>query len=128
MNGMYSMAKVTRFEELYYWQKARELVNIVYNLSNEGRFSKDYDLCRQICRAVGSSMHNIAEGFDAGSDAEFSRFLKIARRSASDVQSQLYLALDRNYITEVQLKETYQLATEAKKLTNSLILYLNKGS
>ncbi|GAB4505530.1 MAG: hypothetical protein Fur0043_25260 [Anaerolineales bacterium] len=43
-------------------------------------------------------MHNIAEGFEAGFNAEFIRFLKMARRSASEMQSELYLALDRKYI------------------------------
>jgi four helix bundle protein len=72
-------------------------------------------------------MHNIAEGFDAGSDAEFIRFLKISRRSASEVQSQLYLALDRKYITSDQLQTTYNKATEVKRLINGLIGYLRRN-
>lgn len=73
-------------------------------------------------------MHNIAEGFDAGSDAEFIRFLKYARRSASEVQSQLYLALDQGYVTEAQMHTTYDLATEAKRLINGLISYLHEST
>lgn len=69
-------------------------------------------------------MHNIAEGFDAGSDAEFIRFLKYARRSASEVQSQLYLALDRQYITTEQFEAIYDQATQYKKLVNAFISYL----
>jgi four helix bundle protein len=120
------MTKITRFEDLQCWQKARKLANEVYNLSIDGQFSKDYELRRQIRRAAGSTMHNIAEGFDAGTDAEFCRFLKMSRRSASEVQSQLYLALDRSYITQDQLSSTYRLAAEVKKLTNGLIVYLTK--
>ena len=71
-------------------------------------------------------MHNIAEGFEAGSDAEFSRFLKIARRSASEVQSQLYLALDCDYISEEDLTSVYDIATEVKKLINGFLAYLQK--
>jgi len=63
-------------------------------------------------------MHNIAEGFDAGTNLEFIRFLKIARRSASEVQSELYLALDRNYINQDELSLAYNLATETKRLIN----------
>ena len=59
-------------------------------------------------------MHNIAEGFDAGSDMEFIRFLKYARRSASEVQPQLYLAVDRKYITKEQMQLAYQQADEVK--------------
>lgn len=73
-------------------------------------------------------MHNIAEGFDAGSDTEFVRFLKYARRSASEVQSQLYLALDRRYITEAELHTAYNLATEVKRLINGLIAYLHNNN
>ena len=59
-------------------------------------------------------MHNIAEGFDSGYDAEFSRFLKTARSSASEVQSQLYLALDAGYITEEELKSLTILQSKSK--------------
>ena len=72
-------------------------------------------------------MHNIAEGFDAGSHPEFIRFLKMARRSASEVQSQLYLALDREYINQEELATAYNLATETKRLINGMIGYLRKS-
>jgi four helix bundle protein len=89
---------------------------------------KDFRLRDQINDAAGSVMHNIAEGFDAGSNLEFIRFLKMARRSASEVQSELYLALDRKYISQTELELTYSLATETKKLINGLISYLRKSS
>ena len=73
-------------------------------------------------------MHNIAEGFDSGTDPEFIRFLKIARRSASEVQSELYLALDRKYIDPNGLKTAYDLAAEAKRLIKGMIAYLRKQS
>jgi four helix bundle protein len=120
------MAKIKRFEELQSWQKARQLANQVYALTGQGDFARDFELRDQIRGSAGSSMHNITEGFDAGSDPEFVRFLKIARRSTSEVQSQLYLALDRGYISEEDLHETYETATEVKKLINGLIKYLRK--
>jgi len=119
------MAKIERFEDLKSWQKARELANAVYDISGSGDFAKDFELRNQIRRAAGSAMHNVAEGFDAGTDAEFVRFLKMARRSASEVQSQLYLALDREYIVQDQLQNAYQLATEVKRLVNGMIGYLH---
>lgn len=73
-------------------------------------------------------MHNIAEGFDAGSNFEFIRFLKYARRSASEVQSELYLALDRKYITQPQFQTAYEKATDVKKLLDSFIKYLKTAS
>jgi four helix bundle protein len=95
------MGKVRRFEDLLCWQKARQLANLVYDLTGHPAFAKDYKLRDQIQDAAGSVMHNIAEGCDAGTDPEFTRFLKIARRSASEVQSELYLALDRRYIDQL---------------------------
>lgn len=120
------MTKLQRFEELKSWQKARELTNMIYDLSGDDGFSKDFELRNQIRSAAGSTMHNIAEGFDAGSDVELIRFLKYARRSASEVQSQLYLALDRKYITADQLQAAYTKADEVKKLINGFITYLRK--
>jgi len=120
--------KIERFEDVKSWQKARLLANQVYDLTNRSDFRHDFRLRNQIQGAAGSVMHNIAEGFDAGSDAEFVRFLKYARRSASEVQSQLYLALDRRYITEADLRTAYELATEVKRLINGLIAYLQRSN
>jgi len=119
--------KIEKFEDLDCWKKARELANLVYDLTNQRSFEKDFQLRDQMRDASGSVMHNIAEGFDAGSDAEFIRFLKISRRSASEVQSQLYLALDRKYITTNQLQTAYNKATEVKRLINGLIAYLRRN-
>jgi four helix bundle protein len=71
-------------------------------------------------------MHNIAEGFEAGYNTEFVCFLKMARRSAGEVQSQLYLALDAGYITDEEIRKAYDLSVETKKLINGLITYLSK--
>jgi len=120
------MTKFERFEELKSWQKARQLTNIIYSLTDHPNFAKDFQLRNQIRNAAGSVMHNIAEGFDAGSNPEFIRFLKIARRSASEVQSQLYLALDCRYISPDELRTAYDFADESKKLINGMIAYLRR--
>ncbi len=121
------MAKIERFEDLQGWQKARQLANVIYDLTEQSVFARDHQLCHQIRDAAGSVMHNIAEGFDSGTDAEFRRFLKMARRSASEVQSELYLALDRKYICCDEHKAAYNLASEAKKLINGLMAYLRRS-
>jgi four helix bundle protein len=120
------MSTIRQFEDLDAWKKARELANYVYALTRKGPFARDFGLRDQIQRAAGSVMHNIAEGFDAGYDPEFARFLRFARRSASEVQSQLYLALDAGYITKEEKEKAYQLANETKKLINGLIGYLTR--
>ncbi len=121
------MAKIERFEDLQSWQKARQLANLIYDFAEQSKFAKDFHLKGQIQDAAGSIMHNIAEGFDAGTNPEFIRFLKISRRSASEVQSELYLALDRKYITPNELTSAYGLATETKRLVNGMIAYLRKS-
>lgn len=120
--------KIGQFEDIKAWQEARVLTKMVYDFSDVGTFARDYGLRDQIRRAAGSTMHNVAEGFDAGSDVEFIRFLKYARRSASEVQSQLYIALDRRYIDREQFRRIYDQATSVKKLVNGFIGYLRKPS
>ena len=66
--------KTERFEDIRAWQTARELVNLVYDATGESVFSKDFGLRNQIQSAAGSIRHNIAEGFESGSDPEFVRF------------------------------------------------------
>lgn len=122
------MTTIKNFEDLDSWKKARELAGYIYLLTRKEKFSRDFGLRDQIQRAAGSIMHNIAEGFEAGYNAEFIRFLKMARRSAGEVQSELYLALDAEYITKDELKNAYELTVEIKKLTNGLIRYLGNST
>ena len=121
------MTTIKNFEELKAWQKARELAGYVYELTRKEFFARDYGLRDQIQRAASSAMHNIAEGFESGSDPEFVRFLKMARRSAGEVQSQLYLALDVRYISEEERQKAYMLAVEVKQLINGMMTYLRKS-
>ncbi len=118
------MAQITRFEDVQAWQRARALTQQVYACSGRDSFGRDFGLKDQVRRAAGSVMHNIAEGFDAGTDKEFVRFLIYARRSATEVQSQLYVALDQKYITQAEFDQITDLANQCKKLINGFIRYL----
>ena len=73
-------------------------------------------------------MDNIAEGFDAGSDAEFIRFLHYAQRSCTEVKSQLYRALDRQFIDQAEFKFCFDLATQTHRQIGGFIRYLKKCS
>jgi four helix bundle protein len=119
--------KIERFEDIQGWQKARELTRMVYEVTKKDAFARDRWLRDQIRGATGSVMANIAEGFDAGSDTEFIRFLRYARRSASEVQSHLYIALDQGYITQGHFDAIYQTASEARRLIGGFIRYLEKS-
>ncbi len=110
------MALIERFEDIQAWQEARKLVKMIYALTNKDHFAKDYGMRDQIRRASVSAMANIAEGFDCDSKVEFARFLGIARRSAVEVQSLLYAALDTNYIKQDEFDLHYEQARTAKAL------------
>ena len=118
--------KIERFEDIEAWQLARELARKVYRLTKKPRFEKDYGLKRQIQDAAGSSMHNIAEGFDSETNAEFIRFLRYAKRSCTEVQSELYLALDEEYISADEFKDVYEQARRTRAATYGFIKYLKQ--
>jgi four helix bundle protein len=114
------MAAITRFEDLIAWQEARKLVKLVYKMTSTGSLAKDFGMRDQIQRAGVSATTNIAEGFDCESTAEFARFLGFARRSAVEVQSLLYAALDVEHIKEETFKTHYEQAKKTKALIGGL--------
>ena len=121
------MATVERFEDLEVWQKARDVVNAVYQASSAGTFSRDYALRDQIRRAVVSIPSNIAEGFSRHSNKEFIQFLFISKGSVAEVQSQLYTALDQDYISQEAFDSTYERLEVVGRQLSRFITYL-KGS
>lgn len=70
-------------------------------------------------------MHNIAEGYDSESNAEFLRFLRYAKRSCTEVQSELYVALDENYIMQEEFNDAYEYAGRTRAAVRGFINYLN---
>jgi len=106
----------------------RELTKRIYTVAMRGAFAEDFGLRDQITRAAGSTMHNIAEGFDGGSNAEFLKFLRYAQRSCSEVQSQLYVALDQSCISEDEFNSIYEQATKTHAKVGGFIRYLMNNS
>src|SRR5580765_4245238 len=99
------MAKFSRFEDIDAWKKARALSKEIYLITKNGEFAHDFALRDQIRRAAISVLSNIAEGFERGGDKEFRQFLATAKGSVGEVRSQLYIALDAEYLTENQFKQ-----------------------
>lgn len=116
--------KITKFEDIEAWQLGRELSRHIYSAVQTVKFSRDYGLRDQICRASVSVMSNIAEGFNAGSNAEFIRFLGYAQRSCSEIQSQLYIALDQNYIPRDIFETIFELSDKTASKIGAFIKYL----
>lgn len=114
------------FEEIESWKKSRVFNKLIYTITQQENFSKDFDLKRQIRRASVSISSNIAEGFERNTDKEFVYFLYVAKASAGEVRSQLYLANDLNYINNEDFNQLKNKVVEISKLIGGLIKYLKK--
>ena len=114
------MSKIERFEDLIAWQKARVLTRMIYQITQQGAFAKDFGLSGQIQRAAVSIMSNIAEGFERSSLGEFHQFLSIAKASCAELGSQLYVAFDAGYLTPGEFDQFFTLATEVSLIIGGL--------
>ena len=121
------MATFKRFEEIESWQLAREFCKMISLFIHREEFSKDYKLKDQINSSSGSIMDNIAEGFTRGGNIEFVNFLRYSKGSGGESQSQLYRALDRNYITKNEFEAGYNLVEQINSKNQNLIKYLQKS-
>lgn len=121
------MSTIKKFEEIISWKEARELNKILGKLIAEKRFEHNYRLINQIEGAAGSIMDNIAEGFERGGNREFIQFLFTSKGSCGELRSQLYRALDRNYITEQEFHLFSEHAMKISSLIQKLISYLENS-
>ncbi|MDI6732885.1 MAG: four helix bundle protein [Planctomycetota bacterium] len=119
---------VKQFEDLEVWQKGMELVDMVYDSTIKGAFSRDRALTEQIRRAVISIPSNIAEGFERGSNTEFIQFLFIAKGSSGEVRTQLRIALNRKYVDKPEFESALKVVTEISSMLKGLINYLSRTS
>ena len=121
------MGTVKRFEDLEVWRESRKLVKSIHSSTSKSPFSKDFTLKDQILRSSSSVMDNIAEGFDRDGNKEFIHFLTISKGSLAETKSQLYRALDFNYITNEEFSNNYELADKIGKQIGGFIKYLQQS-
>jgi four helix bundle protein len=121
------MAKISSFEDIQAWQKARELNKEIYKATNKTGFSKDFGLRDQIRRASVSVLSNIAEGFERNGTKEFINFLSIAKGSAGEVRAQLYVAKDLEYIDGEEFEKLFSLIIDTSKLISGFMMYLKNS-
>jgi four helix bundle protein len=122
------MGKFNSFEEINSWKKSRIFNKRIYLITENPNFKKDFDFVRQIRRASLSISSNIAEGFERNTDKEFIYFLYVAKASAGEVRSQLYLAFDLEYIIKEEFEMLLESVTEISKLLSGFIKYLSQKS
>jgi four helix bundle protein len=121
------MGKIEKFEDIEAWKLAREITKLIYKISSEARFAKDFALTNQIRRASISILSNIAEGFERNGDKEFVQFLTIAKGSCGEVRAQLYVASDQNYIDENEFESIQGKLIETSRMLSGLIKYLKQS-
>lgn len=115
---------VRQFEDLRIWQKARSLVSQCYDLMEIPALRHAWTFRNQFSGAALSIMNNIAEGFERDSDKQFIQFLRIAKGSAGEVRSMIYVMLDRNWISHEVFRGCRKDVMEVSAGIQSLSKYL----
>ena len=118
---MEAKSKIQRFEDLVVWQKAMSLAEDIYKITKGGEFGKDWGLKNQIQRAAVSIPSNIAEGFERYSNKEFRQFLLVAKGSAGELRTQMYLARTAGYLTPMEAEVLIKKCFEVSRLIGGLV-------
>jgi four helix bundle protein len=115
------------FEDLDIWKESRELAKVIRSLTRNEKFSKDYRFVSQITSSSGSTMDNIAEGFERDGHKEFIQFLYIAKASNGECRSQAYRAFDASFINQEELDDILSRTASIRNKTQGLIKYLKNS-
>jgi four helix bundle protein len=123
------MAKIERFEDIEAWQEARVLGKMIYDAVKSNKaLAEDYRFRKQMEGVAYSVMSNIADGFSRRSTKEFAGFISAAEESLLEVQRQLRVALDQDYLNRERFDELHSKAEEIAGLIADFNQYLlNKG-
>ena len=121
------MSGKKQFEDLDVWQKAREITRLIYQISSDPMFAKDFGLKDQIRRSSVSILSNISEGFERGGNKEFIQFLSYAKGSCGELRAQLYVTLDQQYIDKDDFKNISDKALDLSRMISGFIKYLRNS-
>jgi len=118
--------KYKKFEELPIWKLTLEITKIIYDLTSNSKWCKDFGLRDQIRRAIISVSSNIVEGFEKSNNNEFIRFLRMSKGSVGETRNQLYIALTVGYITIEEFDFVNGKLEELGARIGGFIVYLDK--
>src|SRR4030042_2228161 len=118
------MTTIVRFEDIEAWRTARELTSRVYDLTRHGEVARDFCLCNQMQRASVSIMSNIAEGFENRTNLLFRDYLGRAKASSGELRSQLYVAKDSGYLSQIDYSQIFELCDKCSRQISRFIQYL----
>ena len=122
------MTDIRDYKDLIVWQKSRQLVKEVYFVSGLLPKEELFSLTSQLRRAVISVPSNIAEGYGRSYRPEYIRFLNITRGSCYEIETQLLLCLDLDYLSLEQLETSFSFLQEISRMLIGLIKRLEETS
>ena len=116
---------VKTYRDLIVWQKAMTLITVIYRISKKFPKDETYGLISQIRRCAISIPSNIAEGYGRNSTSDYIRFLHIATGSLYELQTQLEIALNLEYLKKTDFDKLYESSREIERMLSSLSRKLN---
>lgn len=115
---------MANFKDLLVWQKSIDLVTEVYKITSNFPSNEKYELVRQLRKSAISIPSNIAEGNSRRSAADYSQFIKIARGSAAELETQIIISKNLKFIDKEKHDALILKVIEISKMLNGLINYL----
>jgi four helix bundle protein len=116
------------YKELVVWQKSVDLVTQIYSYTKQFPKEEIYSFTSQIRRSSISIPSNIAEGHSRRSQADYIQFLKIARGSSAELETQLIISKNLNYLSSTEFNNLNQKSEEISKMLNALITRLQTNT
>lgn len=113
--------KIKSYKDLIVWQKAMDICEEIYRVSNNFPKSELYGLCSQIRRCCVSIPSNIAEGYQRGHRAEYIQFLRIAFGSGAELETQLLIAQRIGFLEKDEFEKLDNSLQDIMKMLNALI-------
>jgi len=120
------MPTIVRFEDMEVWQTSRELTRLIYDITKNELFSRDFGLSNQMRRASVSIMSNIAEGFESRTNLLFIEYLGRAKASAGELRAQVYVAKDIEYISDADFSQIIGLCVKCSRQISRFVTYLEQ--
>jgi len=119
--------KIERFEDLEVYKSAVACAKLIYSITSNGQFNKDFVLRDQIRRAGVSIFSNIAEGYERDGNKEFCNFLTIAKGSCGEARAQALFAAELDYISDEECNELSERLVATNRQLSAFSSYLNRS-
>jgi four helix bundle protein len=121
------MGGIKTYRDLMVWQKSMTLVTTIYQTTNSFPSSEQFGLISQIRRAAVSLPSNIAEGYGRNSLGDYTRFLQIAISSLYEIQTQLEISYNLNYLPLSKFDTAFEQTREIERMLSGLIQKLKNN-